>query len=36
MSQITKRLNGIVFGFYSPSEIVSLSVKEITNPLAFD
>ncbi len=36
MSQITKRLNGIVFGFYSPSEIVSVSVKEITNPLAFD
>ena len=36
MSYITKRLNGIVFGFYDPSEIKKLSVKEITNPLAFD
>ena len=33
---ITKRLNGIAFGFYEPEEIRKLSVKEITNPLAFD
>lgn len=33
---ITKRLNGIVFGFYEPEEIKKLSVKEITNALAFD
>ncbi len=36
MAQITKRLNGIIFGFYEPNEIKKLSVKEITNPLAFD
>ena len=36
MSFITKRLNGIIFGFYDSNEIKKLSVKEITNPLAFD
>lgn len=33
---ITKRISNIIFGFYSPGEIRSLSVKEITNPIAFD
>lgn len=35
-SRISKRLNGVVFGYYHPEEIRKLSVKEINNPIAFD
>ena len=34
--EISKRLNGVIFGYYNNDELRKLSVKEINNPLAFD
>lgn len=34
--KVTKRLNGVIFGYYTPKEIRKMSVKEINNPTAFD
>ena len=33
---IHHKLDGVYFGYYTNAEIRSLSVKEITNPVAFD
>lgn len=33
---MSKRIKGVNFSYYSPNEIRALSVKEITNPIAFD
>ena len=33
---ISKKISSVLFGYYSPEEIRSLSVKEISNPKAFD
>jgi len=33
---ITKRLDGVLFSFYTAEEIRKLSVVEVSNPAAFD
>lgn len=33
---ISKRITNVLFGYYSGEEIRSMSVKEISNPKAFD
>jgi len=33
---ITKRLDGVLFSFYTPEEVRKLSVVEVSNPAAFD
>ena len=33
---ISRRLAGVAFSYYTADEIRKLSVKEITNPIAFD
>lgn len=35
-SNIMKRLDSVIFGYYTPEEVRKMSVKDINNPVAFD
>lgn len=35
-TNINTKFSSLIFGYYTPEEIRSMSVKEISNPKAFD